>query len=173
VRVRKTLLVLTSGAYLYNKEVRLKRGGAEEMKALIASVLLLLAGGGFHPPRTRAARQGPKPQTQAILPDLMVTSVVLINAEKGEFKVTVKNRGKGGAAVCQLRLTIIERHGKQVLKIASAEQPPIKPHVTAVLIISAQMSLSTLKYLITTDAANEIPETNERNNTYEGDIERY
>jgi hypothetical protein len=143
------------------------------MKALIASVLLLLACDGFHPQLARGARQRPKQQTQAALPDLLVTSVILINAERGEFKVTVKNRGKGGAAACQLRLTIIERHGKQVLKIASAVQPPIKPHVTAAFIISAQISLSTLKYLITTDAANEIQETNERNNTYEGDIERY
>lgn len=110
---------------------------------------------------------------QASLPDLAVASVVLINAERGEFHVVVENRGKGSAAKCQLRLAVIDKSGKQVLKIVYMEQPALRPNQRVRLDIGAQISLSGQRYIIVTDALNTILESSEHNNLYKGDVSRY
>ncbi len=141
------------------------------MKSVITWILLLAFGCFSQPPEQE--REVVKQQTDVSLPDLIVAGAVLINAEMGEFKVIVKNIGKGQAASCQLRLTIMDQHGKQLLKTTYAEQSAIGPNETDALIISAQMSLPTLKYILETDATNKVREANERNNVHEGEIGRY
>lgn len=140
------------------------------MKALKAACLLI------------ALSLAPKPyvpahvgrvSNQAALPDLVVSGAFLVNAEKGEFNVTVRNRGKIEAARCQLRLTIMDQYGEQILKIAYVEQPPIRPDETRRLSISARISLSGQRYIIATDAMNAVRESSEHNNLYKGEVSRY
>jgi hypothetical protein len=141
------------------------------MKLLIVATLLLASGVIDHQqpqPRKVAKQRGSMAR-----PDLVVQSVALINAEQGEFVVAVRNRGKGQAANCYLRLTILDSEGKQILKITDVRQPPLKANESANLNIRAQISLSSLRYILATDAMNQILETNDRNNSFNGDIEKY
>lgn len=132
-------------------------------------ITLLLTFAAIHHPQPQA-RSVAKQRNSTTLPDLVVTGAVLINVEKGEFRVTVKNRGKGPAPDCQLRLTIMDRYGKQILKITDVEQPPLKANESATLNISAQIALASLKYIFVTDAMNHVPEANDKNNSYRGEV---
>jgi hypothetical protein len=140
------------------------------MKALCAACLLIVLGPTGRP---YASVQIERRIKQATLPDLVVTGAVLVNAEKGEFNVVVRNRGLGGAARCHLRLTITDQYGKQILKIAYIEQPAIRPEQTLRLSIRAQISLSGQRYIIATDALDAVRESSERNNLYKGKVSKY
>ena len=135
-------------------------------------ITLLLTFAAIHQPQAQA-RNVAKQRNSTALPDLVVTAAVLINVGKGEFKVTVKNKGKGHAPDCQLRLTIMDRYGKQILKITDIEQPPLKANESATLNISAQISLASLKYIFVTDVMNHVREANDGNNSYRGEVGKY
>lgn len=136
------------------------------MRPVILITLLLSFVAIYQPLALNMAKQ----RNSTALPDLVVTDAVLINAQKGEFKVTVRNKGKGHAPDCQLRLTIMDRYGKQILKITDVEQPPLKANESATLSISAQIALPGLKYMLVTDAMNHVHEANDGNNSYRGEV---
>lgn len=140
------------------------------MKALKAACLLIALSLAQEPHVSACVERG---FHQAALPDLVVTGAFLINAEKGEFNVAVRNGGKMEAARCQLRLTIMDQYGEQILKITYAEQPPIRPDETQMLSISARISLSGQRYIIATDAMNAVRESSEHNNLYKGEVSAY
>ena len=107
------------------------------------------------------------------LPDLVITNAKLIDSDKGKFEVTLMNKGKGTAPWgVQLQLTVWDYNGK-IAVLQGESQPEIGPGEQKVMIVTADRALSSMKYEFVTDYTKQLTESNEKNNTYKGQLGKY
>jgi subtilase family serine protease len=126
-----------------------------------------------------AGAQGPgdlrpvKPQAlkQRYRPDLIIENAELVDSTAGTVKVIVKNKGGGFSGTFSLRLIVWEmgkfeqKSAKEVFtKISSAPAGKSK-----VVEITAGVPIISTQYSLFVDIGEDVAESNENNNRWEGE----
>lgn len=108
----------------------------------------------------------PPPQVDP-RPDLTILQVSAINMDAGTLRVWVRNQGKAPApaAVIRVLLTGPVYHAKNY------PQPAIKAGETVTLSLATGTSLVQAAYGMRTDGLGAVTESNENNNTIQGQFE--
>jgi subtilase family serine protease len=107
----------------------------------------------------------------APMPDLQITRAVLIDATNGEVSVEVTNSESVSAPASQLRLIVWEmgKFEKGIAKEVFVKVPGVAGHEKINVKIKAGVPIISTKYSLYVDIGNDVPETKENNNRYEGE----
>jgi hypothetical protein len=105
------------------------------------------------------------------LADLQITRAVLIDTTTGEVSVEVSNKASGKAQPSILRLIVWEmgKFEQKEAKTVFVKVPMIGPFAKTNVKAKAGVPIISTKYSLFIDISNDVTETNENNNRFEGE----
>jgi hypothetical protein len=153
------------------KIVRLNRSyAATGLQAIVALLLLTLLSFGVLPAFGSSAVTNPDSQPDRRA-DLMIQSAELVDSTAGTLKVVVRNKGISQAGVSTLRLIVWEigKFEKKAAKQVFVEVPAIPGGKIKVVNVTAGVPIISTKYSLYADISNQVSESDENNNRWEGE----